>query len=113
MEIGEPVVSISPISVIIVILFVLAFIPLIFFLLKRKMSAWSKGGLIAAVIFITILILFGLITAFNNKGMCGFWDSQPSLGNCFAASIILGIIWILPVIIIGWIIGLIIGRIKK
>jgi len=99
-------------GIILLIILVLGFIIYLFY--RKTIYYWFKGGLTIGLSFIFILILYGFVSALTNGGSCSFGHtSSSSIMNCFFSPLIIGIYGIIPVIVLGIIIGYIYGRSKK
>ena len=76
---------------------------------------WSKGMIYSVIVWVFILFLWGLSIAVSEKGKCSlisFLGSGTLLG-CFLAPIIIGLIGVIPITLIGALIGWIVGKKKN
>ena len=80
----------------------------------KNTPSWLKGILICVGIWIILMVFMGLMAAISKGGKCRFFDSPTtSFSQCFAGAAILSYYAIIPVIILGAIVGLISARIFR
>ena len=77
------------------------------------MKTWLKGGLWGLIIIAIFWIGYSLWFILKYKGNCPFWDSPDSLSACFILPTTYSLFAVLPIIIVGAIIGLIIEKSKS
>ena len=81
----------------------------------KEWSYWLKGIIFFVIVWVIVLFLWGLTTTVSEGGKCSiipFLGSGTLLG-CFLAPVLLGLFGIIPVIIIGALIGWIYGKTKS